>query len=91
MNADIAVNLVVQAIVLGFKVALPFLGASLVVGLAISIFQAATQIQEMTLAFIPKIVATFLVLILAGPWMLSQITTYAHDLFVQIPQLAGGG
>lgn len=91
MNADVAVNLAVQAIVLGFKIAMPFLGASLAVGLLVSIFQAATQIQEMTLAFIPKIVATFLVLVLAGPWMLAQITAYTHDLFVQIPQLAGGG
>jgi flagellar biosynthetic protein FliQ len=91
VNADVAVNLAVQAIWLGFKIAMPFLGASLVVGLIISIFQAATQIQEMTLAFIPKIIATFLVLILAGPWMLAQITAYTHDLFVQIPQLAGGG
>ena len=89
MNADVAVNLVVQAIVLGFKIAMPFLGASLVVGLVISVFQAATQIQEMTLAFIPKIIATFLVLVFAGPWMLAQITSYAHDLFLQIPQLAG--
>ena len=47
--------------------------------------------RKATLAFIPKIVSTFLVLILAGPWMLSQITSYAHDLLVQIPQLAGGG
>lgn len=90
MNADVAVNLTVQAIWLGFKIAMPFLGASLVVGLIISVFQAATQIQEMTLAFIPKIIATFLVMILAGPWMLAQITGYTHDLFTQIPQIAGG-
>lgn len=90
MNADVAVNLTVQAIWLGFKIATPFLGASLIVGLIVSVFQAATQIQEMTLAFIPKIIATFLVLVLAGPWMLAQITDYTHDLFVQIPQIAGG-
>lgn len=91
MNDDVAINLVVQTMVLGFKLALPFLGASLVVGLVISIFQAATQIQELTLTFIPKIVATFVVMLIAGPWMLDQVTTYAHELFVQIPQLAGTG
>jgi flagellar biosynthesis protein FliQ len=90
MNADVAISLAVQAIVLGFKLAMPFLAASLAVGLLISIFQAATQIQEMTLAFIPKIVATFLVLILAGPWMLAQVSDYTRDLFQQIPSIAGG-
>jgi flagellar biosynthetic protein FliQ len=91
MNDDVAINLAVDAIVLGFKLAMPFLAASLVVGLVVSIFQAATQIQEMTLTFIPKIVVTFLVLVFAGPWMLDQMTAYARELFAGIPHLAGPG
>jgi flagellar biosynthetic protein FliQ len=89
MNGDVAINLAAEAIVLGFKLAMPFLGASLAVGLLVSVFQAATQIQEMTLTFIPKIVVTFVVLLLAGPWMLDQISLYAEELYTSIPQLAG--
>jgi flagellar biosynthesis protein FliQ len=89
VNQDVVIQLTVDALVLAFKLALPFLGASLVVGLAVSIFQAATQIQEMTLTFIPKIVVAGLVMIVAGPWMLDQITAYTQELMHSIPALAG--
>ena len=61
----------------------------LIVGLVVSIFQAATQIQEMTLTFIPKIVVTGVVLAIAGPWMLDQLVGYTRELFIGIPQLVG--
>ena len=85
MNQDVVINLVMQAVTLAFKVAMPILLAGLVVGLLVSIFQAITQIQEMTLTFIPKILATIVVLVVAGPWMLNQIVSYTQQLWQGIP------
>jgi len=85
MNQDVVINLVMQAVTLSFKVAMPILLSGLVVGLLVSIFQAITQIQEMTLTFIPKILVTILVMIVAGPWMLGQITAYTEQLWQGIP------
>ncbi len=89
MNQDVVVKLAMDALLLGMKVALPLLLAGLVVGLVVSVFQAVTQIQEMTLAFIPKILAVALVLIVAGPWMLNQLVAYTADLYGSIPELTG--
>jgi flagellar biosynthetic protein FliQ len=85
MDQDTVINLVMQAITVAVKVALPILLAGLVVGLLASIFQAVTQIQEMTLTFIPKILATIVVMVVAGPWMLNQIITYTQQLWQGIP------
>jgi len=60
-----------------------------VVGLVVSIFQAATQINEMTLSFIPKLVGIFLAMIIAGPWMLTVMTDYMRQMFTSIPTLIG--
>jgi flagellar biosynthetic protein FliQ len=87
VNGDIAIHLAMNAMLLGFELALPFLAASLIMGLAVSILQAATQIQEITLTFVPKIVVTGITLVIAGPWMLDRITAYTTQLFVEIPQL----
>ena len=89
MTQDVVVNLATTALTLAFKVALPMLGAGLVVGLLVSIFQAVTQIQEQTLAFIPKILAIAGVLIVGGPWMLNQLLSYTTDLWSRIPTLIG--
>jgi flagellar biosynthetic protein FliQ len=89
MDQDVVVNLSTTALTLAFKVALPMLGAGLVVGLVVSIFQAVTQIQEQTLAFIPKVLALAAVLLLLGPWMLNQLLTYTADLWGGIPHLVG--
>jgi flagellar biosynthesis protein FliQ len=62
---------------------------ALIVGVLISMFQAATQINEMTLSFIPKLLITLFVLVLAGPWMLSLVTEYTLKLFENIPSLIG--
>jgi flagellar biosynthetic protein FliQ len=67
--------------------AAPLLLIALVVGLGIGVFQAATQINEMTLSFIPKLLAIAATLVIAGPWMLKLIVAYTHDLFQSIPQL----
>ena len=87
MNQDVVINLVMNAVTLAFKVAMPILLAGLVVGLLVSIFQAITQIQEMTLTFIPKILVTIAVVIVAGPWMLGQITGYTEQLWQGIPAI----
>lgn len=67
----------------------PVLGVVLVVGLVVSVFQAATQINEQTLSFIPKLVGMFLVLILAGPWMLQLMVDYMRRLLESIPLFIG--
>ena len=66
-------------------VAAPILGVALLVGLLISIIQVVTQIQEMTLTFVPKIVAIVVVLFVLGPWMLTHLTDYASGLYKSIP------
>ena len=78
-----------QAIEATLILSAPMLLTALVIGLVVSIFQAATQINEQTLSFIPKIVGVFLVLLLAGPWMLSYITEYFQHLYNSIPSIIG--
>jgi flagellar biosynthesis protein FliQ len=89
MGPDTVLELCTQALELSLRVGLPLLVAGLVVGLAVSIFQAVTQIQEQTLSFIPKILALAGVLIVLGPWMLNQLLSYTPDLWSSIPQLIG--
>lgn len=89
MTQDAVSGILVDALFVTFKVAMPFLGAGLVVGLLISIFQAVTQIQEMTLSFIPKIIVTAVVLVVAGPWMLDQMLAYTREMFTSIPTVVG--
>ena len=78
-----------QAIEVTIMIAAPMLLVALVVGLIVSIFQAATQINETTLSFIPKLVGIFLVLIIAGPWMLTVMLDYMRQMFTSIPTLVG--
>ena len=78
-----------QALVVTAMLAAPMLLSALAAGLIIGMFQAATQINEMTLSFIPKLVAMFVVLVVAGPWMLSLIVDYMQRLFTSIPQMIG--
>jgi flagellar biosynthesis protein FliQ len=89
LTQDVVVNLATTALTLAFKVAMPMLGAGLAVGLLVSIFQAVTQIQEQTLAFIPKVLALAAILLLLGPWMLNQLLGYTADLWGGIPSLVG--
>lgn len=89
MNTDVVISLATKAMDLALKVGLPILLAGLVVGLIVSIFQTVTQIQEQTLAFIPKILAIAAVLVIGGPWMLNQVLSYTTDLYSGIPQLIG--
>ena len=89
MNAETVMALGRQAIEVALMLSGPMLLSALVFGLTVSIFQAATQINEATLSFIPKLVGTFTVLILVGPWMLQLFVDYIRQLFERIPQLIG--
>jgi flagellar biosynthetic protein FliQ len=89
VNQDTVTHLSTQAMLLTLKVSAPFLLAGLAVGLIVSVFQAATNIQEQTLTFIPKLIVTGLVVAVGGPWMLDQIVGYTQALFTSIPTLVG--
>jgi flagellar biosynthetic protein FliQ len=69
--------------------AAPLLIVVLVVGFAISVLQAATQINEQTLSFVPKLIAVAITIVIAGPWMISRMVTYIQQLFAQIPFVIG--
>ena len=89
MTPDVVIKLAEQAIYMIIILSAPMLLIALAVGLIVSVFQAMTQIQEQTLAFIPKILAVFLSLVLFGPWMLTLLLDFTRDLFQQLPQLIG--
>ncbi len=89
MTPELVLEIGRQAIEMTLMLAAPLLLSALVIGLIVSIFQAATQINEATLSFIPKLIGTFLVLILAGPWMLQLMVDYIRRLFEMIPQVIG--
>ena len=89
MTPETVLAIAQQALELTVIVSAPMLGAALVTGLLVSLFQAATQINEMTLSFIPKLLVLVLVLVLAGPWMLSTMLDYMRRLFSSIPTLIG--
>ncbi|HUW27687.1 MAG TPA: flagellar biosynthesis protein FliQ [Sulfuriferula sp.] len=89
MTPESVMTLGHRAMEVTLMVAAPMLLVALVIGLIISIFQAATQINEMTLSFIPKLVGIFLALVVAGPWMLSVMLDYMREIFTSIPTLAG--
>lgn len=89
MTPESVMALGYQAMKVSIMLAAPLLLVALITGLIISLFQAATQINEMTLSFIPKLLAVFATLVIAGPWMLSTILDYMRQLFSSIPQLVG--
>lgn len=89
MGAQQVIELGQNAVLTILLVAAPLLGISLLVGLAVSIFQATTQIQEQTLAFIPKIVAVFVALLIFGPWMLSKLLDFTSNLFLNMHHMIG--
>ena len=89
MTPEAVVSIGQQALLVLLMVSAPMLLAALAVGLLVSIFQAATQINEMTLSFIPKLVAVFMTMVVAGPWILSTLLDYMRRLYMQIPSLIG--
>ncbi len=85
MTPEFVISFAKEGILLTILLAMPMLGLGLVVGLAISIFQAVTSIQEMTLIFVPKILAVFLGLLFFAPWMLERITAFTTRVIQDIP------
>lgn len=86
MTPEFVIGFARQSIELTMSVSLPMLGVGLVVGVVISILQAATQIQEMTLTFVPKIIAVFLALLISFPWVMDKMITFTQDIFLNFPQ-----
>ncbi|MEK3886962.1 flagellar biosynthesis protein FliQ [Bacillus sp. FSL K6-3431] len=89
MNAESVISLAQNGVFTTLVVAGPLLLLALGVGLAVSIFQATTQIQEQTLAFIPKIVAVLIGVVIMGPWMLSKLLSYATEIFQNLTRFVG--
>ena len=85
MSSDLVVQMAREALFMVMLISAPMLG----LGILVSVFQATTQIQEQTLAFIPKIVAVFVAILIFGPWMLRLLTDYVRELFVNLPSLIG--
>lgn len=89
MDTNVIMDIAQNALELVVYLAAPVLLAGLAVGLLVSIFQAATQIQEQTLSFIPKLIAMVIALMVMGPWMLQMWVDYTQNLFRSIPELIG--
>ncbi|CAM5185780.1 Flagellar biosynthetic protein FliQ OS=Ureibacillus acetophenoni OX=614649 GN=fliQ PE=3 SV=1 [Ureibacillus acetophenoni] len=89
MTEEMVIAIAEQAIWIVLIVSGPLLAIALIVGLIVSIFQATTSIQEQTLAFVPKIVAVLVGIIFFGPWMISQLTSYVHDILNNLVRYIG--
>lgn len=85
MTPEFVISFAKEAIILTILVSMPMLGLGLIVGIAVSIFQATTSIQEQTLSFIPKILAVMLGFLYFAPWMLEKIILYTEKVISQIP------
>jgi flagellar biosynthesis protein FliQ len=86
MSPDLVMDIAKDAIEITLYLSLPILGVGLIVGLLVSLFQAVTQIQEATLTFVPKIVATLLSLLFLLPWMMNKMMSYTEQMIVNIPR-----
>lgn len=89
MSGDLVIQLGQEALIVVLIVSAPMLGLGLAVGLAVSVFQATTSIQEQTLAFIPKIIAVFVAILIFGPWMLSIMVEFFSSIFIGMPSRIG--
>ena len=85
MTPEFVIEFAKQAIILTILLSMPMLGLGLIAGLTISVFQAVTQIQEMTLAFVPKILAVFIGLLFAAPWMMEKLMSFTTNIITNIP------
>ena len=89
MSNDLVIQLGQEALMMVMIISAPMLGLGLMVGIMVSIFQATTQIQEQTLAFIPKIIAVFVSILIFGRWMLRMMISYIQNLFINLPGFIG--
>ncbi len=91
MDQNAVLDIAMQALILAAKLSAPLLITSLVVGFAISVFQSITQIQEVTLSFVPKAIAVAIALLVCGHWMITEAVDFTNALFKLLPQLLGSG
>ncbi len=91
MNANAVLDIAMQGLLVTAKLAAPIVVTALVVGFAISLVQSITQIQEVTLSFVPKAAAVAIALLVCGQWMIAELISFTNMLFEKIPSLLGGG
>ena len=89
MNSTAVIAMIREALELTLLVSAPLLLTALAVGLVVSVFQAATQINEQTLSFIPKLLGVFVAIVVTGPWILQLLVDYTQRMFTNIPMLVG--
>lgn len=85
MTPEFVIGFARQSIELALLISMPILGVGLAVGVVVSVIQAATQIQEMTLSFIPKVVSIFLAVLVSFPWIMDKMITFTREVFLNIP------
>jgi flagellar biosynthetic protein FliQ len=90
MDTSAVLDIGTQALLLAAKLAAPILITALVVGFAVSLLQSITQVQEVTLSFVPKAIAVAIALLVAGHWMISETLAFTTEMFGRIPDLLGG-
>ena len=91
MDANAILDIGLQGLIIAAKLSAPILVTALVVGFAVSLLQSITQIQEVTLSFVPKVIAIGFALLVTGHWMISEMISFTHQMFDKIPSLLGGG
>jgi len=90
VNQNAVLDIALSAMTLAAKLAAPILVTALVVGFAVSLLQSITQVQEVTLSFVPKAIAVAVALLVTGHWMIAETIAFTHELFARIPGLLGG-
>lgn len=90
MDTSAVLDIGLQAMILAAKLAAPVLITALVVGFTVSLLQSITQIQEVTLSFVPKAIAVAVALLVAGHWMIAESVAFTHEMFERVPSLLGG-
>ena len=91
MSPEAVIDIGTQGLIIAAKLAAPVLVTALVVGFAISLLQSITQVQEVTLSFVPKIVAVGIALLISGHWMIAEMIAFSNEMFARIPSLLNGG
>ena len=90
MTENEALHLLGRAVLLASEILIPVLAVALVIGVAVSLLQAVTQVQEMTLTFVPKLAGITIVLLVLGHWMTNELVDFTRDLFMDIPRMVVG-
>jgi flagellar biosynthesis protein FliQ len=90
VDTNAVLDIGLSSLILAAKLSAPVLVTALVVGFIVSLLQSVTQIQEVTLSFVPKAIAAAVALLVAGHWMITELVSFTHELFARIPSLLGG-